>query len=198
MGDAERLKQNYTFEEYLQLESNSEVKHEFFFGEVFAMAGGSKRHSRIMLLISFALEKRLKNTKCIVYGDSTKTEISHKYDYRYPDVVVTCDEREDDDMSVRFPSVIFEVLSDATEGYDRGEKFKAYQKIESLQHYVLVSQKLCLVECFSKAKEGWLHDSYTKLDQQLQLPSIKTSLPLNEIYEGIEFDKLKLPTQIAN
>jgi len=116
-----------------------------------------------MLLLSFALENRLRETNCVVYGDSTKTEIPHKYDCHYPDVVITCDDRENDEMSIKYPSVIFEVLSDATAGCDRGEKFKAYQKSEVLKHYVLVSQKLSLVEGFSKLDQGWLHDSYTQL-----------------------------------
>ena len=198
MGEADSLRQRFTYEEYLQLERNSEVKHEYFFGEIFAMAGGSKRHNRIMLLISFALERRLKNSNCTVYGDSVKTEISHKFDYRYPDVVITCDDRESDDMSIKYPNVIFEVLSYATEGYDRGEKFKAYQKIDTLKHYVLVSQKLSLVECFSKSEKGWLHESYTQLNQSLSLPAINVELALSEIYENIKFDKLKLPNSLAN
>ena len=198
MGEDGKSKKYFTFEEYLKLEQLSEVKHEFFFGEVFAMAGGSKRHNRIMLLISFALESRLKGTNCVVYGDSIKTEITHKYDYRYPDVVITCDKRENDEMSIKYPSVIFEVLSDATEGYDRGEKFKAYQKIETLQHYVLVSQKLSLVECFSKSNQGWLHESYTQLSQSLTLPTLNLEIPLSEIYENIQFDKIKLPGSRAN
>jgi Uma2 family endonuclease len=94
--------------------------------------------------------------------------------------------------------VIFEVLSEGTEGYDRGEKFKAYQKIDTLKHYVLISQKLSLVECFSKSEKGWLHESYTQLDQSLALPAIKVSIPLSEIYENIQFDKSKLPGSLAN
>src|SRR5215211_8263317 len=131
-------------EEYLAIERKSEIKHEYFAGEVFAMVGASKRHNLITANIIRLLGNQLADRPRNVYPSDMRVKVSATGKYTYPDVVVACDEEQFDDEekdTLLNPVVIFEVLSESTEAYDRGKKFEQYQQIESLTEYVLVAQE---------------------------------------------------------
>ncbi len=187
MGQAEPIKTHYTFEEYLELENFSEIRHEYYHGEVFAMAGTTKRHSRVVRNILQSMLNLMNDEKCELFFD-VKTEIIQKSYYVYPDLVVTCSENDDDPITIRTPSVIFEVLSDSTEEYDRGGKFKAYMQIPTLTHYVLVSQKSCKIECFTRRANEWIFNIYTTFDEFLELSCLYLKISLADIYKNITFD----------
>jgi len=188
MGQAEPQKNHYTFEEYLELEKYSSERHEYYYGEVYAMAGTSKRHYNIQFnLVSF-LRNELKGRNCSVYGESIKIEIKKKFHYVYPDVVVSCHEAENDPLYIKYPQLIIEILSDSTESYDRYEKFDAYKKIPTLEYYILVNQKRCAVECFSRKGEAWIQKIYFTQTDVLEIESLNLLIPLDEVYNGITFD----------
>ena len=183
--------QKYTYEEYLELERNSEIKHEFYYGEIFSMAGTTLIHNEITLNIAFVFKNKLKKRKkkCSVYSEAVKVQILENHHYTYPDVVVRCDETEDDNLTIKNPILIVEVLSNSTREYDAGEKFTFYKQIPSLKHYILVEQDFCLITCYTKDNNFWYHQAYTKLDALINLTHLKIDITVKDIYEEIVFTK---------
>src|SRR6195952_18620 len=126
----------YSFAEYMAMEETSVERHDFYHGELFAMAGGTKNHNRIIVNLTVAL-KTTSKPGCDVFIDGMKLEIEKNEFYVYPDLIYTCnDDLNEDDLVVKNPSVIFEVISDSTALYDREVKLKYYKRIESLNYYV--------------------------------------------------------------
>ncbi len=181
----------YTYDEYLELEEHSEIKHEFYYGEIFAMAGTTLIHNEIVFNATSALKKRFKkeNKKCSVYSEAVKVQITKKNHYAYPDVVVRCDDTEDDSLTITKPVLIIEVLSKSTREYDVGQKFTFYKQIPSLKYYILVEQGTCLITCYTKHNAFWYHQAYTKLDEIIKLEHLKIDIPVKDIYEEIIFKK---------
>ena len=134
---AEQL--SMTAEEFLTWEESQEEKHEFLQGEIFAMGGARREHVVACLNIASHLKQQLRNTPCRAYMSDMKLQIEQLDAYFYPDVMVSCSQSDQQaDQFLTQPRLIIEVLSDSTEAYDRGDKFAAYRKIESLQEYVLI------------------------------------------------------------
>jgi Uma2 family endonuclease len=180
----------YSFAEYMAMEEKSVEKHDFYYGEVYAMAGGTKRHNSIIINIAAAL-KGGKKDGCDVYIDGMKLEIESEQFYVYPDVIYTCNENTKDDAEfVKKPSIIFEVLSDSTALYDKEVKLKYYKRIQSLQYYVLVSQKEMLIEVYSRINDTqiWKYQTFENKDEIIEFDRLSFSLQTSTIYEGIEFE----------
>jgi Uma2 family endonuclease len=174
-----------TVAEYLEFERRSETRHEFVNGEVFAIAGGSELHSRLSVRVAGQLDSQLRGKRCHVYNADMRLHVEATGHFSYPDVQVACDPRfEGDKRDVLLnPSVIVEVLSDATAAWDRGEKFWHYRHIESFKEYVLVSQDAWLIEHYAKQSNGgWLLETVEGHDAVLRLPVIQCQIPLVEIY----------------
>lgn len=171
--------------DYLAMERRSDVKHEYFRGELFAMAGASREHNLIVLNLGSELRRVLRDRPCEVYPSDMRVQVTASGLYTYPDVTVVCDPpRFTDDArdTLLNPSALFEVLSDTTEAYDRGGKFEQYRRLDSLQSYVLLSQHRPLVEAFHKqAGGGWvLHEH--NAGGTLHLASLNATLAIDEIY----------------
>ncbi|MFY7997925.1 MAG: Uma2 family endonuclease [Candidatus Kapaibacteriota bacterium] len=178
--------QLFTIEEYLEREEKAAYKSEYYKGEIFAMAGGTPPHSAISVNILYALMGRLRK-KCRVYGSDMRVHIPVEQLFTYPDISVVCGKREFfRDKALMNPVVIVEVLSDSTEDYDRGTKFKLYGKIASLREYVLVSQETQAVDVFRRNAEGrWELFQYADQDD-VELASVECTLTMEEIYEDSE------------
>jgi Uma2 family endonuclease len=176
-------------EEYLELEETSPIKHEYRQGQVYAMAGASNTHVVITLNIAAMLRNHLRGSGCQAYVSDTKAHIETMDIYYYPDVIVSCDQRDKAfNNFLRYPCLIIEVLSPTTEAFDRGDKFADYRNLESLQEYVLVSQNKINVEVFRRNSEGqWLFYSYGK-GEKLHLASVDFHCPINDVYEDISFE----------
>ena len=181
-------KQPITEQEYLALERHAEIGSEFLDGEMFAMAGGNRRHSRIRVNLISALNKGLSGRTCHVFHSDMRVKIEATGLYTYPDAHVGCgalsfeDEREDTLLN---PRVIVEVLSDSTAAWDHGQKFWHYRHLESLHDYVLVSQETRLVEHYTRqSDETWLLHTLEGAKGTLQLESINCRVPLPELYEN--------------
>jgi Uma2 family endonuclease len=181
-----------TPEEYLRREGDAAEKHEFYHGEVFAMAGGTPDHSLIISNFNRELGNRLKGKPCRVYGSNLRIRIPRTTLYTYPDVGVICGERQFDPLDVRKetvtnPALLVEALSPSTEAWDRGGKFKNYQVIESLREYVLVASDAARIETYLRQEDGtWIYSAAAGLDAVAQLKSLKVELPLAEVYSGVE------------
>ncbi|MCA9242203.1 MAG: Uma2 family endonuclease, partial [Planctomycetales bacterium] len=164
-----------TAEEYLAIERASETKHEFYRGEMFAMAGASHAHVRINTNLIFLLMDRLREQDCEVYGSDMRVKVDVTGLYTYPDLSVTCDSPRFEDESFDIllnPQLIIEVLSPSTEAYDRGKKFEHYQRIESLREYVLVSQEEPTVTRFTRSDDSrWTVEIVQGLQSQVRFDS---------------------------
>ena len=182
-----------TPEQYLRRENDSSVRHEYYRGEVFAMAGGSPDHSLITANVSGELRSRLKGTPCRVYESNLRVRVPRTTLYTYPDVTVLCGERQFDPLDVKKetvvnPALIVEVLSESTDSWDRGGKFQNYRQIESLREYVLVSSDKPLVETFLRQADGtWIYQAAAGPEATASLKSLGVQLPLAEAYAGAEF-----------
>jgi Uma2 family endonuclease len=179
-----------TPEEYLRHERLAETKSEYIDGTLVAMSGATRRHVRIATAISGELYQQLKGGPCEVYTADMRTRIVEGNMYAYPDVMVVCGEPrfEDDQFDVLLnPTLIVEVLSESTEGYDRGLKFARYRQRASLMEYVLVAQNRVSVERYSRQGEQWVLTEATSLDDVMDLPSIGCRLALRDIYARVEF-----------
>src|SRR5438270_6497921 len=175
-----------TTEKYLALERKSEIKHEYFAGEMFAMVGASKRHNLITSNIIRILGNQLLNRPCNVYPSDMRVKVSATGKYTYPDVVVACDEEKFDDAekdTLLNPVVVVEVLSESTEAYDRGKKFEQYQQIESLAEYLLVAQEPQRVEQYVRqSNREWRYSEYHDAGDVLKLGVIGCELALRDVY----------------
>ena len=175
-------------EEYLKLEELSPIKHEYIQGEVYAMAAASDAHVTLGVNLVALLKNHLRGSGCRIYMSDMKARIDSASIYYYPDVMVSCDERDKAFKSLKkYPCLIIEVLSDGTEGFDRGDKFADYQELETLQEYVLISQKRQRVECFRRNAEGlWVLQSYTP-GSEVYLASVHFRTSMDAIYEDVVF-----------
>ena len=181
-----------TTEEYLALERQSEIRHEFLDGFVYAMAGESPTHSTICFNLAVSVGSQLRDKPCRGFSPNMKVRAGEKGLYAYPDLMIVCGEPvsldERGDVLIN-PTVIFEVLSPSTEAYDRGEKFERYRThIETLRDYLLVSQDQPRVEHHHRETDGtWTRAEVTGLAETLSLASIDCSIGLADVYSRITF-----------
>ncbi len=175
--------------EYLELERKAEFKSEYFQGEMFAMAGASRRHGLIALNVAAEFRQQLKARPCEAYAGDMRLRVSPSGLYTYPDVVVVCGEAQfadDHKDTLLNPNLIVEVLSDSTRDYDRGEKFQHYRSLPSLREYLTVSQDTPHVEHWTRQPEDrWLLTEFSDLNKSIQLTSVDCVLPMAEIYDKV-------------
>ena len=156
-----------TSEEYLIFERSASYKSEYFNGEIFAMAGASKKHNLIVGNTFAELHSQLKKRLCQVYSNDMRVKVSDTGSYTYPDIVVACEQEQFDDKykdTLLNPVVIIEVLSDSTEAYDRGGKFEHYRHLVSLLEYVLIAQDKYLIERYVRQSDWqWLSSEASDL-----------------------------------
>jgi Uma2 family endonuclease len=180
---AERAQVSYA--EYLAAEAASTTKHEWLRGEVFAMAGGTPEHAALAMAIGGELRAALRDRPCRVFSADARIRVLATGLATYPDVTVVCGRLEtdpDDASAITNPVLLVEILSDSTEGYDRGEKFAHYRRIPSLREYVLVAQRGRRIEVYQRNDAGrWeLYDAGT--GETVELASIGCTLAVDEVY----------------
>ncbi len=184
--------------EYLERERAADVKSEFFDGQVVAMADGTPQHSLIATNLAAEFSNRLRHGPCVPYNSDLRIKVEATGLFTYPDLSVICGPLEfapGTDDTVVNPRVLVEVLSDSTEGYDRGKKFEHYRQIASLQEYLLVSQKEPRLEHFVRQPDaGWLLNEAFGLDATLELPSLKIVLALGEVFAKVNFPAASIRT----
>ena len=179
-----------TPDEYLQMEAQSPVKHEYIDGQIYAMAGASDPHVTIAGNLFALLRSHVRGSGCRVYISDMKARVEALNRFYYPDVLVTCDPRDlETPIYKRFPTLIVEVLSDSTEAFDRGDKFADYQTLESLREYVLINTKRQRVECCRRNDQGlWVLQFYTPEQTSFRLDSIGFEGTLDVLYEDVAFE----------
>ena len=183
-----KKKNKLTPEEYLEWESNALQKHEYYRGELFAMAGASVRHNVIAKNLMIGIGVRLQGKQCQPYGSDLRIHIPENTLFTYPDISIICrdivEEETNDDYTIE-PAVIIEILSPSTKGYDRGEKFRLYRDIPTLKEYILIDSESIAIEAFRINASGhWELEEYKSLNEVLPIPVVDITIPLHDIYEG--------------
>lgn len=174
----------YTFEEYLELEEIAGVRHEFYAGEIYAMAGGTPEHAALAGAVTAALGRQLGATPSRVYSSDLRVRITVTGLATYPDVTVICGASERDPQSathVTNPKLVVEVLSPSTAEYDRGEKLQHYQQIASLEAVLLVDHSRPCIDLWTRGPEGWSSRRF-EAGQTVPLDAIGCTLAVDEVY----------------
>lgn len=189
---ASNPKRRYSIKEYFEIEKNSEAKHEFVYGEVFAMVGASERHNAIASNINAEIQQHFKRNSiltCKTYSADMRTRINDQL-YYYPDIVVGCNIRleiMDNQETLINPILVVEILSRSTAKFDMDAKFQEYQQIESLRYYLLVSQNQINATLFTRQDDNsWNSTSYNLLSSIIELPLVRDCrLALSDIYWNV-------------
>ncbi|MEM7655214.1 MAG: Uma2 family endonuclease [Bacteroidota bacterium] len=194
MGEPAISSSSYSYEAYLAVEADTDLKYEYHDGFIVAMAGGTPEHGRIAANLLRSLGNALiaKNSPCNLYSSDVKIHVATSNRSFYPDVSMVCgpEERsEKDSKAITNPSLLIEILSDSTEAKDRGLKFQQYRMLPSLREYVLVSQKEAIVESFFRKEDGyWQILTAVGLDASISFPSAGVKVALSDIYRGLELE----------
>lgn len=179
-----------TLEEYIELDKNSEERLVYFDGEVVSMSGGSVSHNRIAINVITGLHSRSATRECAVFPADMRLKVPKAPPYRYADGVVVCgspliEKIQGLDVLIN-PTLLVEILSESTEAYDRGNKFLAYQSIESFKEYLLIAQDRPYLTHYLRQSEGhWLRSDIEGLEREITLLTLGESIPLSDIYANV-------------
>ena len=175
----------HSLDEYLALEEASNVKHEFFAGQIFAMAGGTPEHAALAAALIGLLFPQLRGGRCRLFDANLRIRIERTGLTTYPDVTVVCGPRAlapDDKNAVTNPTLIVEVTSPTSDSYDRGDKFQHYQTLSSLREYLLVSQSERRIERWTRDDAGvWVARTFFA-GELVPLSSIASSIDVSQLY----------------
>ena len=184
--------QRLTLDEYIALEELSEIKHEFFEGTVSEMTDFSLAHNLIAVNVIGILHPQLRGKSCRMYSSNQRFKVEATGLFTYPDASVVCGPAQFADApkhTMTNPTVIIEILSPSTEGYDREKKFRHYRKIGSLRAYLLIAQDSMHVELYTRQEQNrWLLVEFTEKEAMVPLDVIGCTMDVKDIYEDVEFD----------
>jgi Uma2 family endonuclease len=174
-----------SLEAYMAWEELQPERHEFYRGEVFAMVGAKRVHGRVVNNLARRLSEALDGTPCQVFHEGMKLQIGEDT-VLYPDLFVTCDKADlATEQVFRAPTLVVEVLSASTQGYDRGQKFALYRRLESLKEFILVDPENRRVEAFRRTADSqWVLCDMSEADT-LHAASLNLSVPMAEVFAGM-------------
>ncbi len=191
MKKTQSTQQYFTREEYFALEETTEIKHEFYNGEIFAMSGGTFNHATIGVNVVTAFKIKLCAKCCTPTNSDMRIETPNGL-ITYPDAAVFCGQPEltENKCALINPVVIIEVLSPSTRRYDEGGKFALYRSIPTFQDYLLIDSEKIFVQHFRKIDNSeWILHDYFDLTDSIILNSIQETIHLHEIYEGLQYNQ---------
>jgi Uma2 family endonuclease len=174
---------------YLDWEPQQEMRYEYVNGEIYAMTGGTIPHNDIAINLLSTLLPQVRAQGCRLNMADVKLQIEASGLYYYPDLLVSCDPRDLNARKfIQYPKLIVEVLSPGTADKDRGDKFRDYQRIPTLQEYLLISSEKISAECYRRG-EGrmWLYYPYAAGDE-IALESLGYSIAIEQLYTGVNFE----------
>lgn len=178
----------YTLEEFIALEQTSDLRHEFYDGRLIPLEATTIAHNRIKRNIIRPIETPEFDKKgCILCDENVLTQLQEHKKYVYPDIVVSCDKREDNPLIVQFPMLVVEILSPSTKRYDKTTKFFKYQRIPSLMQCIFVAQDAVEVHSFVRNEEDvWVLTLLSKLEDKLNIVGLNVSIPLADVYSNVK------------
>ena len=186
-------KRIYTLKEYIELEKKMGQKYEYHSGQIYSLAGGTIEHGLICGNIYSEIKNELANkeSECYPLNSEVRLHLDKTESYVYPDTMVICGEMEkanDNNLAVKNPILIVEVLSKTTADYDRGDKFHMYRKIPTFREYVIIEQERYIVDVqYRKHKDAlWMINRYEGIDSEIELKSIGISLTMEKLYERVQ------------
>ncbi len=190
MGE-QQASQRMTLEEYFDFDDKSLHKHEFYNGEVFAMAGAMPNHNRIVHNLHLELGSALRGGHCEIFGSDQRLRVVAKGLYTYPDVSVVCNKPAfHDKRSLINPILLIEVLSKSTSDYDHGAKFGSYRTIPSIQEYVMIDSRSVMVEAYRRtALAAWTYTEYLSANDVVPLESVGIEITVADLYRNVAFDE---------
>lgn len=181
-----------TEDEYLEFERNSESRHEYINGEVFAMAGASPNHNRLTMRLSRLIDTHLDGKDCEAFGGDQRVKIKRDKSYLYPDLSAACGEsdfNDDNPQALLNPILVIEVLLSSTGQFDQDEKFMLYRQIDSFREYVLVWQdKAKMLRFYLNDESIWEFADANGLEDNIMLKSIDCTLSLADVYANVTFE----------
>lgn len=178
-----------TLEEYFELDRMAEANYEYFDGKIFEMSGVSPNHATIEINLITNINPRANENGCRIFPANLRVKVPVLPTYRYLDLSVACGEAQFEEIGglqcLINPVLIVEILSESTESYDRGEKFRQYKSIETFREYILISSESKNVTHFLKHNERfWLQSDY-ETGESFHITTLDFDLSVNEIYQGI-------------
>jgi Uma2 family endonuclease len=189
LGVAEKIQ--YTVEEYFELEKNSEIRHEFYYGKLIEMPGESKQANLIANNILVEWQKPLKKKGYHIYVKDVKTQVKTSAIYRYPDLVIAPKTDDADDYLIKQPVLIVEVASDDSMSRDSGTKLKEYSNLPTLQYYIIVYQEEMMVQLYSRTDKNWSFEIFDMPTDVIHCPFLNIKITLSDIYDDIVFAEAK-------
>ena len=176
----------FTPDEYIAWEPSQEVRHEYHFGEVFPMSGGTSAHAELIVSLTAALYDALRGSECRVRSEAMRVQVSDDQ-YVYPDLTVTRGEaafRSASRTTLLNPVLVVEVLSPATRAYDVGEKFELYRSMPSVEEVLFVDSERRRVETARRTDEGWALSGPADAGA-VRLASVDVEVDVDALYEGV-------------
>lgn len=174
----------YTVRDYVELEEGTDLKHEFYQGDIRSMSGGSPEHARLAAALQAQLYPQLASRTCRAFSSDLRIRIGDVI--TYPDVSIVCGELKmdiEDRHALLNPTVVVEVTSPSSERYDRGAKLAHYQRIPSLREVVIISQEELLIDVFRRADDGsWGESVRCGPGQRARLLSVACEIDVDELY----------------
>jgi Uma2 family endonuclease len=183
----------HTFVEYVRLEEESTVRHEFVGARIYAMAGGTPEHSALKVAVILSLGRAVEGGRCRVYDSDLRIRVRKTGLCTYPDASVVCGPREvdpEDKNTVTNPTLLVEVTSDSTEEYDRGEKFEHCRDIASLGEYVLVSHRERAIEVHRREAGGVWTVTISRAGERAELRTIGCTIEVDGLYDAVREPKV--------
>jgi Uma2 family endonuclease len=179
----------FTFADYLRLEGDSGVRHEFLNGAVWAMAGGTPEHAALAVNVSTLLNVALRGSPCRVYSSDLRVRIRSSGLATYPDVTVICgdpviDPEDPKRQTVTNPRVVVEILSPSTEGYDRGKKLDHYKQCDSVEAILFVVHDRRQIDVWTRDPDGWVENVNSE-GETAHVGALALDLPLDEVYRDL-------------
>lgn len=178
-------------DDYLEQERSAFNKHEYFKGDIVAMAGASVTHNRIVANIIRKVGNLLEGTNCEIFPSDLRVSVSSEQSFTYPDATIICggpDLLDDKFDTVKNPSVIFEVVSPSTEHNDRGRKFFFYMQIPDFKEYILINSTSYYIQTGRKQEDGsWKFEDLKNVNDTLKIETVQHQIPLAEIYANVKF-----------
>lgn len=186
-----QIKEEYiSIAQFWEMETASDIRHEYLNGRIYAMAGGTPNHSSVIFNLSGAIYARLRGHPCSGSNSDQLVKIARSGLRTYPDISVACPPKEfdaDEPNALLNPVLIVEVLSPSTQNYDRTEKWEHYRRIPTLRDYLLVSSERVRVEHLHRNEQNqWILWTGIERDEILNVAELNLEIPLDEIYEGLE------------
>jgi len=174
-------------DQYLRWEAEQPEKHEYLAGEIFAMVGVRREHALVALALGSLLRQRLKGSPCQAFVADMKLRVDAVDAYFYPDVMVTCDPRDRSaETAIAHPCLVIEVLSDSTAAFDRGQKFAAYRRLESLREFLLVDIEARRLELYRREGSHWLLLETQEDGAPLRLESVGITMDPGDGFEDLD------------